>query len=195
MQVGGGHVDFCAEDIPPLLKFARAHSAEEVEALGGRPVAMGARPARLPGNPAVFLEFLGRERADIRLAVLYELLGEPVEPFEIVGGVKFAVSPVETHPAHVLAYRVHKAGILLVGVGVVEAQVAEPAVFERHAEVEAERLCVAYVQAPVWLGRKARADGGGRKAVFDVLGDYLPDKMHLSVFCFFRHGIFVLSEN
>ena len=79
--------------------------------------------------------------------------------------------------------------VLLVGVGVVEAQVAETAVFESHSEVEAERLCVPDVQAAVGFGGKARVDGGRRESVFYVLGNDLPNEMHRFVFRFFNHII------
>jgi hypothetical protein len=50
--------------------------------------------------------------------------------------------------------------LFLLGVGVVEAQVADAAVVLRQAEVQADALGMADVQVAVGLGREAGADAG-----------------------------------
>jgi hypothetical protein len=74
---------------------------------------------------------------------------------EIVGAVEEAVAPVEAQPVDVLLDGVHKLGVLLGGVGVVHAQVADAAELFGGAEVDAQRLAVADVQIAVRLRREA----------------------------------------
>ena len=76
--------------------------------------------------------------------------------------------PVEAEPVDGLDDRVDVLLLFLLGVGVVEAQVADAAVIGREAEVEADALGVADVQIAVRLGRKARPDArriGRRRGV------------------------------
>ena len=87
---------------------------------------------------------------------------------------------------HVLFYRIHEPGFLFVGICVVEAQIAKSAVFERHSKVEAKSLGVPYVQAAVRFRRETGMHCLGRQPVGDVIGNYLPYKMHW--LCFFRHN-------
>ena len=66
----------------------------------------------------------------------------------------------------------------LVGIGVVEAQVAAAAELLGDAEVEADRLGVADVQVAVGLGRKARhharVPAGIEVGLHDVADEVLP---------------------
>jgi hypothetical protein len=66
--------------------------------------------------------------------------------------------PVEAEPAHRVDDRIDVLLLLFLRVGVVEAQVADAAVFLRQAEVEGDALGVADVRVAVRLGRKAGAD-------------------------------------
>src|SRR5579872_5708183 len=65
-------------------------------------------------------------------------------------------APIEAEPAHVALDRVDIFLRLLGGVGVVEAQVADAAIFLGDAEIQADRLGVADMEIAVGLGRKAR---------------------------------------
>jgi hypothetical protein len=68
--------------------------------------------------------------------------------------------PVEAQPLHGVDDGVDVLLLFLLGVGVVEAQVADAAVVARQAEVQADALGVADVQVAVGLGREAGADLG-----------------------------------
>ncbi len=72
-----------------------------------------------------------------------------------VGQVGFVAEPL-----HGVADGVDVFLVFLLGVGVVEAQVAHAAVFLGQLEVEPDALGVADVQVAVGLGRKAHADLG-----------------------------------
>jgi len=114
---------------------------------------------------AVRAHLVGALRVDVRVAGLHEPLGHLVEPVEIVAGevqvVFVLVAPFEAEPVHGFDDRVNVLLLFLLGVRVVEAQVAAPAVFRGEAEVQADRLRVADVQVAVGLGGEARADGRG----------------------------------
>ena len=60
--------------------------------------------------------------------------------------------------------------ILLGGVGIIKAQVAFPAEFFGHGEIDEQRFCVANVQVPVRFGREARLDMR-QPLLFDILLD------------------------
>ncbi len=86
-------------------------------------------------------ELLRRQLADVGQA----LLEEPV-------------APVKAQPVDILLDGVHILGVLLGGVGVVHAQVAQAAEALGGAEVDGQRLAVADVQIAVGLRRKTGVD-------------------------------------
>src|SRR5262249_58234336 len=110
---------------------------EQVEVLLDRAVAVRALLAALQAA-AVLGHLLGRQVADVSLALLDEVLGPLVELLEVVGGVELAVVPVEAEPAHVALDGVPVLPLLLAGVGVVVAEVALAAVLLGQAEVETD---------------------------------------------------------
>jgi hypothetical protein len=83
------------------------------------------------------------------------VLGEAVEPFEVVRREEEAVAPVESEPAHVGLDRIDVLFLFLRRVRVVHPQVAGAAEFAGDAEVEADRLGVPDVQVAVGLRREA----------------------------------------
>ncbi len=90
-----------------------------------------------------------------------ERLGELVHQVEVVAReveVLVLRPEIEAQPAHHLDDRLDVLHLLLLGVGVVEAHVADAAVLLGEAEVQADRLGVADVQVAVGLRREARAD-------------------------------------
>ncbi len=87
------------------------------------------------------------------------------------------VGPVEAQPAHVVHDGVDVFHVFLAGVGVVEAQVAQPLVLGRQSEIEADGLGVADVQVAVGLGGKTGVDAAAVLAGADVGLDDGADKM------------------
>ena len=82
-------------------------------------------------------------------------------------------------------------GVLLGGVGIVHAQVADPAVLARSSEVHTQRLAVPDVQISVRLGREARMDLQPFKltARGNILFNESVDKVsRLQGLSFFFHG-------
>src|SRR5207253_4459187 len=64
----------------------------------------------------------------------------------------------EAEPSHIALDRFCVFDVFLDRIGVVEAEIASPAVFDRHPEVEADRLRVADVEIAVRLGWKTGDD-------------------------------------
>ena len=110
----------------------------------------GAR-AGVVGVAAVVLELLGGQLADVGQALLDEVHGQLVGLLKVVGAVEEAVAPVEAQPVDVLLDGVHVLRVLLGGVGVVHAQVADAAEFLGGAEVDGQGLAVADVEIAVGL--------------------------------------------
>jgi hypothetical protein len=162
VDVGAGHVDACAQHhrsvgVQTVSHFAKArlvvrHAAVAERAVGARGVEVAAADAHGLG---ALLVHIGQAGAD-------QGLGRADHEVEVVAGVEQVAGaahvPVEAQPVHHLDDGVDVLLLFLLGVGVVEAQVADAAVVARQAEVQADALGVADVQVAVRLGRKARAD-------------------------------------
>jgi len=73
---------------------------------------------------AVLADLLGRQVVDVSLAGADQVLGELVDPLEVVRGVQRLAVPAEAQPGDVFADRIDVLDILGARVGVVEAQVA-----------------------------------------------------------------------
>ena len=157
-HVGVAHADLGAEHLAAVLELAGAHAAEQVEVLLDAAVAVGAVGAGGGHRAAAGADLVERLVVDVRQTLLYQQLGPLVELLEIVGGVVL-LRPVEAQPVDVLLYGVHILGVLLDGVGVVEAQVRLAAVLLSQSEINAYRLGVADVQVAVGLGWKTGLDG------------------------------------
>src|ERR1700731_1945278 len=65
------------------------------------------------------------------------------------------LTPVEPEPMHVALDTVDELLCFLGWIGVVEAQIAPPTEFLRHAKIQADGFRVSDVQIAVWLRRKA----------------------------------------
>ncbi len=85
-------------------------------------------------------------------------------------------APVEAEPAHITLDGVDIFLLFLGRIGVVEAQIAAPAEFLGHAEIEADRLGVTYMQVAVRLGRKARNNRGASPR-FQIGAHDVPDEV------------------
>ena len=171
VDVARRHVDLGAQHVRAVLELARAHAAEQIEVLVDRAIAIRALAAGLGERAAILAHLVGRQAVDVRLAVADELLGPLIELLEIVGRVIEVLAPVEAEPADVALDLVDVLLRFLDRVRVVEAEIAVPAELLRDAEVDADRLGVADVQAAVRLRRKPRDDRAPVFAGHDVLRD------------------------
>ena len=107
---------------------------------------------------AILAHLIGRQAVHVGLPGRDQLLRPLVELLEIVGRVVQVLAPVEAEPPDVAHDLVGVLLRLLHRIRVVEAQVAAAAELLRDAEVDADGLGVADVQAAVRLRWKARDD-------------------------------------
>jgi hypothetical protein len=166
VDVGRSHVDLRAQHGGAVGQLAVLHLAKARQVLGRGAAAVGAVHAGLAEIAAARAHLLGRLLVHVGVAGLDEVLGRAVHEAEVVAGVvqvlvAVRVLPVEAEPVHGVDDAVHVFLVFLLGVGVVEAQVAHAAVVARQAEVQADALGVTHVQVAVGLGREARADFRG----------------------------------
>ena len=178
VEVAACEVDLGAQGVAAFLKFAVLHPLKEVEVLLDRPVAPGA-DGGVRGVAPVFAELLGGKLADVGKPFLYKLDGVFIGLFKVIGAIVKPVAPVKAEPVDVFFDGVDVLGVLLGGVGVVHAQIAETAELLRRAEVDAQRLAVADVQIAVRLGRETGVHrfSGKPSAGGNVLSDKIMNKI------------------
>src|SRR3989304_4400281 len=127
--MGGGGLP--AEVLPgagrAVGEFPVAHATEEVQVLLYAAVTVGAGFAGLGHGAPVFADLLIGKAVDVGLAVFDELHRELVESLKVVRGIELP-RPLEAQPLYVALGGVHVFDGLGLGVGVVKAQVALPAV-------------------------------------------------------------------
>jgi len=200
-EVRVGHVDLGPQGLGAVRELPGPHPGEEVQVLLDRPVPVGAVPAgggmgdvvlvRDVGAP-VFLDLLLRKVVHVGLALPDDLHRLLVEMLVIIRGVELPVLPVVAQPLHVPLDRLDVAHVLLLGVRVVEAEVALAAELRGDSEVDGEGLGVADVEPTVRLRGEAGQDPivaarrqvvgyevadevGGRGGGFDIAhGNSLP---------------------
>ena len=153
IEVAACEVNLGAQGVAAFLKFAVLHPLKEVEVLLDRPVAPGA-DGGVRGVAPVFAELLGGKLADVGKPFLYKLDGVFIGLFKVIGAIVKPVAPVKAEPVDVFFDGVDVLGVLLGGVGVVHAQVADAAEMLGSAEVYGQRLAVADVQISVRFGRE-----------------------------------------
>ena len=176
VDVGRGHVDLGPQHPRAVLELARAHAREQVEVLVDGPVPVRRVRARRRQRAARLAGLVGGLVVDERVPRLDQVDGPLVELLEVVGRVEDVAGPLVAEPADVGLDRVDVLLLLLLGVGVVEPEVAAAAELARDAEVEGDRLGMADVEVAVGLGREPR-DGGGDPAGADVGGHDVADEV------------------
>ena len=108
---------------------------------------------------------------------LNQLNGELVKLLEIIRGVIFPSSQVESEPAHVFLDRIDVLDIFLARIGIVESQIALAAELGGQAEIETDRFGVTDVKITVGLRRKTRMDPALIFALLEILDDDVANKM------------------
>ena len=178
IEVAAGQVDLGPQRHSAVGEFPGAHTGEQIQTLLHRPVAVGGHGGDAD-VAAVGLELLRRQLAHIGQPLLDEQHRLPVVLLKIVAAVEEPVAPVEAQPVDVLLDGLHKLLVLLGGVGVVHAQVAQAVVPLGGAEVDGQRLAVSDVQIAVRLRRETGVNGHSLEltTLCDVLVDKVQDKV------------------
>ena len=202
MDVGRCHVDLGPEAPFAVGVLAVAHLVEDAQVAFGIRVARGGRPAGALRHAAIFLPFVLREVAAVRLARLDQVLGDRIHAVEHVRGVPEArfrtiafARPLETEPADVVLDVLGVFVGLLRGIRVVEAEMARAAEQLGHAEVDAYRLRVADVDVAVGFGRETRYDFAAGPAGGVIRFNPLPQEMPRGVgFDLVGHGVILPAD-
>ena len=178
IQIAAGQIDLGPEGHLSLLHLTVLHLFEQPQIFLDGPIPIGGGSGDADVAP-VGLELLWRQLADVGQPLLDELHGILVVLLEVVGAVEKAVAPVKAQPMDILLDGVHVLGVLLSGVGVIHAEVAETAELLGGAEVDAQGLAVADVQVAVGLRREAGVYGHALvlAARGQILGDEIIDKV------------------
>jgi len=93
VDVARRHVDFRPQHVRAVGELAGLHAPEQVEVFGDATIAIRTGLARLGERAAIGAHLVRRLRIDIGVARFDQVLGEPVHPVEIVGGVVEVVAP------------------------------------------------------------------------------------------------------
>jgi hypothetical protein len=164
VDVRARHVDLRAQHRGAVGEIAGAHRPKACEVLGRRAVAVRAVGARMAEVAAGRAHRLGALLVDVGMAGRDQRLRGAVHEVEIVARVvqvaRAVRVPVVAEPGHRVEDAVDVLLLLLLGIGVVEAHVADAAVFGGEAEVQRDAFRMADVQVAVRLRREARADAG-----------------------------------
>ena len=161
-----------------VRKFSFAHSAKEIEVLVHAATAKRTRLSRLGQSASISAHFVGRQAVDVCEILFDESDCAFVEAFKVIRSKEQSVMPVESQPSNVILNRLNVLGIFRCGVGVVHAEMADPArLFICDAKVKADRLRMAYVKIPVRFGRKAGDHESGMFAGSAVRRHNLADKV------------------
>ena len=153
IEIAGGKVDLGAQRAAALGELAVFHALKEVEVFLDAPVTIR-RNGGLADIAAVLLKLLGRQVTDISKTFFDQLHRILVVFFKIITAVIEAVAPVEAEPVDILLDGVDVFGILLGGVRVVHAQIADTAELFSRTEVDDQRLAMTDVKIAVGLRRK-----------------------------------------
>ena len=190
IEVAAGQIDLGPQRHGTVGELALAHALKQVEGLLDGAVTVGADGGGVHIAP-VGAHLLGAELADIGEALFDELYRILIHLLEVVAGV-VELRPFIAQPVDVLLNGVHELHILLGGVGVVHAQIAETMIFGRSAKVNEDRLGMADVQIAVGLRWEAGVhlhplilSAGGEILVNKIVNKILA---HDSVLQFVRHA-------
>ena len=148
-----------------------SHALKKGQVLFRGTVPVGAFLPRLCQGPPVFPDLLGVEIIHIGFSLPDQPERELIELLKIVGGIVLPIFPVKTEPTDIGLDGLHVFDVLLAGIRVVEAQIAEAFELQRKAEIEADGLGVTDVEVAVGLRRKARVNPASVFVRLQVIGD------------------------
>ena len=173
VEVAGGQIDLGPQRHGAVGELTGPHALEQIQALLNGPVPVGALGggAHIAAHVA---HLLGGQLADVGQTLFDEVHGALVHFLKVIRGIEEPVAPVEAQPTDILLDGLHILHILLGGVGVVHAEVAQAVIFFGGAEVDDQGLAVTDVQVAVGLRREPGVYG--HTLVLTAGGNVLVDK-------------------
>ena len=160
-----------------FTEVAGLHTSKEIKILRDRPISVGALDTRVAVAATLLGDGLAVLVVDVGEAVLDEHFGPASKLSEVVAGEKrFTIERV-TEPRQIFDDAVNEARVFGLGVGVVEAQVADAGELTGQLKVGSDRLGVANVQVAVRLGRETGHDPAAEGALRGVFGREVVDEV------------------
>jgi len=156
VHIRRAHVNFRAQCAAAIGEFAGAHAREQPQVFFNGAFAVRAVFAWFGQSAAIFANFIRAEVVHVSLPLPDELKREFIKLLKIIRGVILAVAPVKTQPVNVLFDSIHIFRVFFNRIGVIVAQVCQPAVAFRYAKIDSKRFSVPDVQVAVWFRWKAR---------------------------------------
>ena len=150
-----GHVDLGTQYECSRFALATVHILEESQVLLNRAIAIGTVGARTGRRTFLLGDDLRTLLVDICSALFDEPDGKVPQLLEVVAGI-VDICPLESQPLDIVLDTLDILCIFFDRVGVVEAEVANTAIFLGESEVNGNSLGMADVQVSVWLWWESR---------------------------------------
>ena len=155
IDVWGGHVDFGPQSFAAIREFACAHAFKQIKILLNRAVAPGAVLAGLGQSSAVLPHLIRTEFIHVSKTLFDQLQRHLVEGLKVIRGIIFAVTPIKPQPMDIFFDGIDIFHVFFYRIGVIVAQVGQPAIIFSHAEVNAESFGMTNMQIAVGFRWKA----------------------------------------
>ena len=136
IEISACQIDLGAQSHLSFFHFAVFHLFKKAQILFDGTVAVR-RSGGMGRIAAVFLKLFRGKLADIRQSFFDQFHRVFIVFFKIIGPVVETVSPVEPEPVYIILDRVDVFRVLLRGICIIHAKIAQSAEFLRHTEVNA----------------------------------------------------------
>ena len=154
VHIGVGHINLGAKHHAALGHLAAVHLLEQGQALFDGTVAIGTFCSGLSRRTFLGGHFFAGLFVDIGFTFLDKFHGKFPKLFKVVGSIIYC-APFKAQPFDIFHNGVDVFRIFLLGVGVVEAEVAYSSIFLCDSEVHANSFSMSDVQVSVRLRREA----------------------------------------
>jgi len=176
-DIGRGHIDFGAQGMGAVGEFAGAHPLKQIEIFFNRAVSVRAFLARFRERSALFSDFIRIKRTDIGIAGFDEFNRKLIKFFEIIGGVKQPVFPVEPQPSDIVDDRLNIFHRFSRRIGVVQPKIAGSLIIPGDAEIEAYGFGMTDMNIAVRFRRKTGRNFPVVFVRFQIVIDDVADKI------------------
>ena len=166
------HVNLCTKHQCTRLTFPAVHILKQLQVLFYGTLSEGTVCTRTGGGTLLLGNHLCTLFVDIGTTFLNKPYGKVPQLLEIVAGI-VDVSPLESEPLDVLLNALDIFCILLLGVGVIEAEVALSTIFLSQAEVNGDGFGMTDMKVAVRFWRKTGLYPATVLSFCEVVSDHL----------------------
>ena len=176
-----GHIDLGTKYQCARLTLTAVHKLKQLQVLLHRTVTIGTVRTRTGGRTLLLGYHLGTLFVHVGTTILNKPYGKVPELLEVVAGV-VDVSPLESEPLNIMFDALDIFRILLLGVGVIKAQVTLATVFLSQPEVDGDSFRVTDMQVTVRLRRETCLNPVAVLPFCQVVNHHLLDETHRTPF-------------